>query len=92
MNENDNEAFENWFKDFWSIANIRQDSLRAWEAACEYKQKEIDRWKDAYLEEAKDHQISLNNLQKEIDELKKNLDDADECIDVFYKATKKVGW
>ena len=34
---------------------------------CEYKQQEIDKWKIAYQQEAEDHMITSNNLQKEIE-------------------------
>ena len=38
---NDKEAFEKWFST-WNRAEFPSLSLGVWQAACEYKQKEID--------------------------------------------------
>jgi hypothetical protein len=39
MNDKDKEAFEKWF----DKVEIKWDLEEAWQAACEYKQKEIDK-------------------------------------------------
>jgi len=45
MNNQDKEAFEKWFKDFYQVdpydPRLMNQSI-AWKYACEYKQKEID--------------------------------------------------
>lgn len=46
MNYKDKESFEKWFKDFYEVdfdaGNARfMGQLISWQAACEYKQKEI---------------------------------------------------
>ena len=52
MNDKDKEAFENWFTSLDEshlnrvIKLNRGASQEAWQAACEYKQKEIDFLKD----------------------------------------------
>jgi hypothetical protein len=104
MNDKDREAFEKWknkteftfefqiegekievpplFKE-WCIGGMGV----SWQAACEYKELEIK----AYLNHLKDWDDEIGRLKKEIDELKK-LEGANEVIDCFYEATKKVGW
>jgi hypothetical protein len=61
------EAFEKWFESLFPDNNHENVRREAWQAACEYKQKEID-------------------------DLKQKLDAAEDCIDCFYEATKRVGW
>ena len=67
MNDKDKEAFEEWFKNAWDMDFDGYDfrhtiQVKAWQSACEYKQKEIDElnqklssvWKEAeefYLED-----------------------------------------
>jgi hypothetical protein len=51
MNNNDKEAFDNWFKDAWDIDFDAYDfrhtiQLKAWQAAVDYKQKEIEEDED----------------------------------------------
>jgi hypothetical protein len=42
MNEQDKEAFEKWFRDYWSFEHINKiDCLKSWQAACEYKEDEF---------------------------------------------------
>jgi hypothetical protein len=36
MNDKDKEAFEKWFKDFWSVSSTKHDCFSGWQAACEY--------------------------------------------------------
>lgn len=74
---NDQEEFEKWAeKNGHTQIRVRSTELvtvfsdlsrEAWQAACEYKQQEIDKWKIAYQQEAEDHMITSNNLQKEIE-------------------------
>lgn len=48
MNEKDKKAFENWLDDCYFDGDRRPDPSvkEAWQAACEYKQKEVDFFKD----------------------------------------------
>ena len=41
MNDKDKEAFEKWFST-WNRAEFPSLCMETWQAACEYKQKEID--------------------------------------------------
>lgn len=41
MNDKDKEAFEKWFST-WNRAEFPSLCKEAWQAACDYKQKEID--------------------------------------------------
>lgn len=53
MSDKDKEAFEKWYKDNnWMKGDLKE----AWQAACEYKQKEIDMLRE-YL------QISANLIR-----------------------------
>ena len=50
MNDKDKEAFEKWYQDYFSISsitilNIPHHFTKAWQAACEYKEKELDQLK-----------------------------------------------
>ena len=50
---NDKEAFEEWFKNAWDMDFDGHDfrhtiQVKAWQFACEYKQKEIDDLKLEY--------------------------------------------
>ena len=62
MNEQDKEAFGKWFDKNWQDSDDKDVFTQAWQAACLYKQKEIDElkqklstvWKEAeefYLED-----------------------------------------
>lgn len=45
MNDKDKEAFEKWFLEYpsWRVTMSRQESCgKAWQAACQYKQQEIN--------------------------------------------------
>ena len=47
MNDQDKEAFEKWFIDFWdndfSDKGHHKLGFEAWQAICDYKQREIDK-------------------------------------------------
>lgn len=52
MNYKDKEAFEKWFRVNFSdlikeagLKKMENDFIKAWQAACEYKQKDIDKLK-----------------------------------------------
>jgi hypothetical protein len=82
MNDKDKEAFEKWFKDAWDIDFDAYDfrhtiQVKAWQAACEYKDKEIN--DDEEL--LRDHMNSigyreLKKLQAENKKLREALDNA----------------
>jgi hypothetical protein len=50
MNDKDKEAFEEWCKNYFgedaTIINVPSYFIHTWQAACEYKDKEIDFFKD----------------------------------------------
>lgn len=47
MNDQDKEAFEKWFIDFWdndfNHKGHHKLGFEAWQATCDYKQREIDK-------------------------------------------------
>ena len=52
MNDQDKEAFVNWYQEYFkingiTILNIPHHFIEAWQAACEYKQKEYSNIMDA---------------------------------------------
>lgn len=89
---NDKEAFEKWLRDNFSklvelgnkggLSKMTDDFAQCWQAACEYKQKEID---DKYTED-------ITFLDKKIQAMQAEIDDLKYCSQVFYEATRKVGW
>lgn len=74
MNEKDKEAFEEWFNcDLPELPKLHDAYERhIWQAACEYKQKEIDELKDQI-----DHQDSL-------------IFELDQNVQVFMEKTKAL--
>jgi hypothetical protein len=89
VNDKDKDAFENWFRDYWSFDDLNKtDCFNSWRAACEYKELEIN----AHVNHLVDWDDEIGRLKKEIDELKEKLEASDAVIDCFYEATKKVGW
>lgn len=77
MNQKDEEAFEDFIElniDFYSNAPTRVKSAKeAWQAACEYKQKEINKQEKDIIQLAEENQHYFNSLvklEKENEELK----------------------
>ena len=73
MNDKDKEAFEKWFKT-WNRAEFPSLCMETWQAACEYKQKEID---DKYTEDITYLDEKIKKLQAENAKLR-------ECVE-FYR-------
>ena len=42
MNDKDKEAFKNWFEKYWQDSDDKDLFADVWQAACGYKQKELD--------------------------------------------------
>lgn len=80
MNDKDKEAFEEWFLNYpsWRATMSRQESCqKAWQAACDYKQKEIDELEESlavrlaksYIAGKDLSKIIQKNLTNEIEKL-----------------------
>ena len=48
MNDKDKKAFGKWFENNWQDSDDKDVFTQAWQAACLYKQKEIDELKLEY--------------------------------------------
>lgn len=73
MNEQDNEAFEKWLDNRWTISDIvYRYSHEAWQAVVEYKQKEINNLINGA---AKDNEM-INRLQAENKKLREAIREA----------------
>ena len=70
MNEQDKEAFESHLEVICNKENDYERFFAIWQAACEYKQKEIDEWKEAAKSEAQ----LVNELQEQNKKLKKEIE------------------
>jgi regulator of replication initiation timing len=65
MNDKDKEAFDEWR----NSTSARLDIHDAWQAACEYKDEELNEWKEAARSEAEE----VNRLQVENKKLREAL-------------------
>lgn len=79
MNDKDKEAFNSWWKENmvdpnWLTTDHASDVFNSWQAACDYKQKEIDELKDGSY-----WQSDIERLEAENAKLK-------ECVE-FYART-----
>lgn len=112
MNDKDKEAFEKWYKINFSelvkengIGKIQNDFIKAWQAACEYKQKEIDELEESLATRlAKSYiagkdlskiiQKNLTNevkkLQAENEKLKKSLNFTIKAAEYLFKPDEKL--
>lgn len=90
MSDQDKQAFEKWWMEgFKGMSDMdvikykdvgKQTSLHGWEAACEYKQKEIETLKDGsyWLSD-------IEKLQAENAKLK-------ECVEFYANQSNWMGW
>jgi hypothetical protein len=71
MNDKDEKAFEDWYGDKpKNYASLYLQNKKAWQAACEYKDKELMEYKEAARSEAEE----VNRLQAEIKKRKEKYD------------------
>lgn len=78
MNQNDKEAFEKWFKKERELLEAREPTTytdseewlmtKGWQAACEYKKKDIDKDKILILELSVENAYYLDLIAKLQDE------------------------
>ena len=63
MNDEDKEAFEIFYNKHYGFQDFRDAAIEAWQAACEYKQKEIDAI-DCYIErDEKVKKLQVENIK-----------------------------
>jgi hypothetical protein len=78
MNDRDEKKFSEWLKNSWANVDSRDYpnllSREAWHAACEYKQKELDKQEKYIIQ-----------LAKENEALKEQLNKAESVIDYYSK-------
>lgn len=92
MNEKDKEAFEKWWRENmpnpdWLSSDHSTDVCKAWEAACEFKQREIDELEETALKQNQENDLlwsSNKKLQAENAKLK-------ECVK-FYADYRNHGF
>ena len=107
MNDKDKEAFEKWWMEgFKGMSDMevikyvnvgKQTSLHGWQAACEYKQKEIDeleeslatRFAKSYVAGKDLSKIIQKNLTNEVEKLQAENAKLRECVE-FY--ADKLNW
>ena len=77
MNDKDKEAFEKWFST-WNRAEFPGLCMETWQAACDYKQKEIDE-----LEKEKDYLCKKMENMREIYKNAENLRVAIEALEKY---------
>jgi FtsZ-binding cell division protein ZapB len=73
MNEQDKKAFGKWFENNWQDSDDKDVFTEAWQAACLYKQKEIDELKlqyDKLTDWASEYVAENARLNQEIEKFK----------------------
>lgn len=98
MNDKDKEAFEEWYKINFSelvkeagLAKMQNDFIKAWQAACEYKQKEIDELEESlatrlaksYIAGKDLSKIIQKNLTNEVEKLQAENTKLRECLKFY---------
>ena len=84
MNDKDKEAFEKWYQQYFKISgitilNIPHHFTETWQAACEYKQAEIDEVRI----NANDVIVQTLNLSREMDKLQAENAKLRECVEFY---------
>lgn len=73
MNDEDLKAFEKWFKKYWQDSDDKDLFADVWQAACEYKQKELDELRlqyDKLTDWASEYVAENAKLHQEIEKFK----------------------
>ena len=85
MNDKDKEAFDKWFCDYRKGGSIHDHMKVSWQAACEYKQKEISgleaEKQKLFIKLSKELEAEKNKSSK----LKEENDKLKDCVN-FYAA------
>lgn len=104
MNDKDKEAFERWLESYVPYTNaIEENTMYAWQSACEYKQKEIDELEsNLAMRLAKSYMAGkeLNKViyLKEIESLKTENAKLRKCVefyaspDNYFLTTHQIPW
>jgi Txe/YoeB family toxin of Txe-Axe toxin-antitoxin module len=74
MSDPDKKAFFNWWEENVNNYEYRTDTSMAWEAACEYKQKEVENFKKLFEEEHRLRFEEFNEYKKLKEALSKTTD------------------
>ena len=94
MNDKDKEAFEKWWMEgFKGMSDMdvikykdsgKQTSLHGWQAACEYKQNEIDELKNVtYWQVEQDGKVTRHISIAEIEKLQAENAKLRECVEWY---------
>lgn len=89
MNDKDKEAFEKWYSKetsdvLWEDSNGDEIVIKSWQAACEYKQKEIDELKNVtHWTVEQDGRVTRHISIAEIEKLQAENAKLRECVEFY---------